>query len=198
MDEYDQFERIYFGKEDKIKGMKDIEKIYELSQPNKILTKIPFQIPYRHLVTIVQISEDWNDIKKILLRTKQIPENIEKNDEENIKQRINHVKYWLKKFAPDKIKFEIQNKIPVIKLSIKQKNIINALIEKFDSIEWDPEDIHNIIYTVSENEEVSIKTSFSTIYQIILGENEGPRAGYFISNLDKNFVIKRLKEAMKL
>jgi len=33
VDEYDQFERIFFGKEDIIKGMKDIEKIYELSQP---------------------------------------------------------------------------------------------------------------------------------------------------------------------
>jgi lysyl-tRNA synthetase class 1 len=198
VDEYDHFERIFFGKEDRLKGMKDIENIYELSQPYKISNKIPFQIPYRHLVTIVQISEEWKDIKNILLRTKQIPENIEKNDEENIKQRINHVKYWLKKFAPNKLKFEIQNKIPDIKLSEKQKNIIEVLIEKFDSIEWEPNALHNSIYAASENEEVSIKTLFSTLYQIILGQNEGPRAGYFISNLDKNFVMKRLKEAIKL
>jgi len=197
VDEYDQFERIFFGKNEIIKGMKDIEKIYELSQPYKIPKKIPFQIPYKHLVTIAQISKDWMDIKKILLRTKQIPENIERFEEENIKQRTKHVKYWIKFFAPNKLKFEIKNKLPNLKLLENQKNIIKTLLEKFDTIEWNPNDIHNEIYTVSENENVSIKTTFKTIYQILLGQDEGPRAGYFISNLDKEFVMNRLKEAVK-
>jgi len=197
VDEYDQFERIFFGKNEIIKGMKDIEKIYELSQPYKIPKKIPFQIPYKHLVTIAQIFKDWMDIKKILLRTKQIPENIERFEEENIKQRTKHVKYWIKFFAPNKLKFEIKNKLPNLKLLENQKNIIKTLLEKFDTIEWNPNDIHNEIYTVSENENVSIKTTFKTIYQILLGQDEGPRAGYFISNLNKEFVINRLKEAVK-
>jgi len=195
--EYDQFERIFFGKEDIIKGMKDIEKIYELSQPYKIPNKIPFQIPYRHLVTIVQISKEWKDIKKILLRTKQIPENIGKFEEKNIKQRTKHVEYWLKFFAPNKLKFEIKNKLPNLKLLEKQKKIINALIDKLNSIEWDPNAIHKEIYAISEIENVSIKTTFTTLYQILLGQNEGPRAGYFISNLDRDFVMNRLKEAVK-
>ena len=177
--------------------MKDVEKIYELSQPSIIPKKIPFQIPYRHLVTIVQISKDWKDIKKILLRTKQIPENIEKFEEENIKQRTKHVKYWIKFFAPNKLKFEIKNTLPTLKFSEKQNNIIHILLDKFETIEWNPKDIHNAIYDVSENEKISIKTSFETLYQILLGQNEGPRAGYFISNLDREFVMNRLKEAVK-
>jgi lysyl-tRNA synthetase class 1 len=197
VDEYDQFERIFFGKEDIIKGMKDIEKIYELSQSYKIPNKIPFQIPYRHLVTIVQISKEWKDIKKILLRTKQIPENIGKFEEKNIKQRTKHVEYWLKFFAPNKLKFEIKNKLPNLKLLEKQKIIINALIDKLNSIEWDPNAIHKEIYAISEIENVSIKITFTTLYQILLGQNEGPRAGYFISNLDRDFVMNRLKEAVK-
>jgi lysyl-tRNA synthetase class 1 len=197
VDEYDQFERIFFGKEEKIKGMKDIEKIYELSQPYKIPNKIPFQIPYKHLVTIVQLSREWKDIKKILLRTKQIPENIKKFEEDNIKQRSKHVRYWLKYFAPNKLKFEIKIKYPNIKLIEKQKKIIKALIQKFNLIEWNPDALHNEIYNVSKMEDVSIKITFITLYQILIGQNEGPRAGYFISNLDKDFVINRLKEAVK-
>jgi len=38
---------------------------------------------------------------------------------------------------------------------------------------------------------------FAAIYQIILGQEKGPRAGFFLSNLDKDFVIKRVKEAIK-
>jgi lysyl-tRNA synthetase class I len=32
---------------------------------------------------------------------------------------------------------------------------------------------------------------------VILGKDKGPRAGYFLSNLDKDFVLKRFKEAVK-
>jgi len=196
IDEYDQIERIYYGEDNSIKGLKDIEKIYELSQINKITEKIPLQIPYRHLVTLVQISSEWKEIKKILLRTRQIPENIESYDEKNIKQRIKHVKYWIKYFAPSEIKFKIKNKLPNLKLTNDQKNIIFKLIEQFDNIDWDASSIHNKIYDVSESEKISIKTTFTTLYQILLGQNMGPRAGYFISNLDKDFVLKRMKESI--
>jgi len=197
VDEYDQFERIYYGKDDIIKGMKDVDKIYELSQPKNIPKKIPFQIPYRHLVTLVQISTEWNDLKNILLRTNQIPEDIEKSDEENIEQRTKHVRYWIEFFAPDKLKFEIKKNLPKLKISDKQKTIVTKLSEKLESIDWKPETIHNIIYEISEENNVKIKTSFETIYQLFLGQTEGPRAGYFVSNLDKDFVIKRLKQAVK-
>jgi lysyl-tRNA synthetase class 1 len=197
VDEYDKFERIYYGNDEIIKGMKDVDKIYELSQPDNIPKKIPFQIPYRHLVTLVQISNEWDNLKNILSRTKQIPDDIEKFDEEHIKQRTKHVKYWIKSFAPNNLKFEIRKNLLKLELSDKQKIIINNLLEKLVTIDWKPENIHNLIYEVSENENVKIKTSFETLYQILLGQKEGPRAGYFISNLEKDFVINRLKQAIK-
>ena len=68
--------------------------------PN-IPKKIPFQLPYRHLVTLIQIGKNWKDVKQILLRTNQIPKNLSKEDEKHLKQRAEHAEYWLKKFAPD-------------------------------------------------------------------------------------------------
>ena len=114
-------------------------------------------------------------------------------------KNINRIKDYdvVSPFIHTKLDKKILNKLPNLKLTDKQKNIINALIKKFSSIEWDPDVLHNEIYSVSENERVSIKTTFSTLYQILLGQNEGPRAGYFISNLDRDFVMKRLREAIK-
>ena len=82
----------------------------------------------------------------------------------------------MKFFAPNKLKFEIKNKLPNLKLLEEQKKIINALIDKLNSIEWDPNAIHKEIYATSEIENVSIKITFTTLYQILLGQNEGPRA----------------------
>jgi lysyl-tRNA synthetase class 1 len=197
VDEYDKLERVYFGKEEEIKGMKDLEKTYELSQPYHVPKKMPFQLPYKHLVTVVQIGETWNNMKKILVRTNQIPEKMSKEDEEHLKQRTEHAKYWLEKHAPDMIKFKVKKQLPRLKLTGEQKKFLMELNETLSSTNWNAEGIHNAIYKVSEERKLHIKTAFKTIYQIILGQEKGPRAGYFLSNLDKDFVLKRIKEAVK-
>jgi lysyl-tRNA synthetase class 1 len=197
VDEYDKFERVYFEKEEAIKGMKDLKKTYELSQPYDVLKTIPFQLPYRHLVTLVQIGKDWKEVKKILFRTEQIPKNLSTDDENHLKQRAEHARYWLDNFAPDMVKFEVKQKMPKVNLTKDQIGFLNSLLKNLSSINWEPEDIHNAIYDSSQEDKIPIKTAFNTIYQIILGQEKGPRAGYFLSNLDKKFVIDRIEQAIK-
>jgi len=197
VDEYDKLERAYFEIEEKSKGMKDLKKTYELSQPYKLPNNIPFQIPYRHLVTIVQLAEKWGELKNILIRTDQIPKDIGKDDEEHLKQRAAHVKYWLKNYAPEMVKFKVLKEIPKLKIDNEQKIFLDVLINILSKSQWNAESIHNAIYEASEKRKISIKIAFKTIYQIILGKEKGPRAGFFLSNLDKDFVINRFKEAVK-
>ena len=197
VDEYDKEERAYFGKEEETKGMKDLKKTYELSQPQTVPKTMPYHLPYRHLVTLVQIGQTWDEVKNILLRTEQIPKNLKKEDEEHLRQRADHVQYWLDNFAPDMVKFEVKESLPKLSLSKEQKTLLTTLQEKLPHINWDPEEIHNAIYEVSEQKNLQIKTAFKTIYQIILNQEKGPRAGYFLSNLDKQFVLERITEAVK-
>jgi lysyl-tRNA synthetase class 1 len=197
VDEYDKEERAYFGTEEATKGMKDLKKTYELSQPHSIPEKIPYQLPYRHLVTLVQIGENWEEVKKILNRTSQIPKDLEKSDEDRLKQRAENVKYWLKNFAPDIVKFEVKKKLPKIKFLEKEKTFLKNLKENLSKIKWEAENIHNTIYSQAEKEKMQINQAFKIIYQVILEQEKGPRAGYFLSNLDKDFVLGRLEEAVK-
>ncbi len=175
----------------------NIIKVFELSQPYNILKTIPFQLPYRHLVTLIQIGKNWEGVKKILLRTGQIPDDLNKEDETHLKQRTEHVKYWLDNFAPDMVKFEVKKKLPKIALSKDRKEFLLSLQEKILKISWSPEEIHNAIYETSKEKDIQIKTAFKTLYQIILAQEKGPRAGYFLSNIDKQFILKRLTEAVK-
>ncbi len=197
VDEYDKWEQVYFGEQEKERGMKDLKKTYELSQPYEIPKKLPVQLPYRHLVTLVQISDNWNELKEILLRTNQIPKNLNKSDEKRLKMRLSHAEYWLKNFAPDNVKFKIQKKLPSLKLDGAEKKFLHSLKKEFEKINWDAENIHNAIYQASEETDLKKGMAFKTIYQIILNRFKGPRAGYFLSNLDKKFVLDRIEEAMK-
>jgi len=159
--------------------------------------KIPHQLPYRHLVTLVQIGENWEEIKKILKRTNQIPKDLEKYDEDRLKQRAENVKYWLKNFAPDIVKFEVKKKLPKIKFLEKERKFLTNLKENFETIKWEAENIHKAIYDEAEKQKMQINEAFKIIYQVILEQEKGPRAGYFLSNLDKDFVLNRFEEAVK-
>jgi len=197
VDEYDQFERVYFGKDEKIKGMKDLDAVYELSQPYDIPTQLPEQVPYRHLVTLVQIAESWEHLQDILKRTNQIPETLQSEDEKRLKQRMDHVLYWLKHFAPSAIRFEVKKQLPRLKLMDDEKTVVQAFIKKSDDIVWNAENIHNLIYQVAEEQNIPATTIFTCMYQLLLGQKKGPRIGYFLSNLDKDFVLKRFQEAIR-
>jgi lysyl-tRNA synthetase class 1 len=197
VDEYDKEEEVYFGKEEEIKGMKDFKKTYELSQPYHIPQAMPLHLPYRHLVTLIQITPTWEGVKEILLRTRQIPSDVKTEDEEHLRQRAEHVRYWLEQFAPDEVKFELQATLPAVTLTAEQRTVLSRLKEKLPSLPWDPETIHNSIYEVSEETKIPIKTAFQAIYQILLGQEKGPRAGFFLSTLDKQFVVNRVTEAIK-
>jgi lysyl-tRNA synthetase class 1 len=197
VDEYDKEEEVYFGKEEEIKGMKDFKKTYELSQPYHIPKTMPLHLPYRHLVTLIQIAHTWDDVKEILIRTKQIPLKVKKDDEEHLRQRTEHVRYWLDRFAPDDVKFEIKETLPQIALTQEHRAVLTLFKEKIPSLVWDPETIHNSIYDISEEAKIPIKTAFEAIYLVLLGQEKGPRAGFFLSNLPKELVLNRVTEAVK-
>ena len=197
VDEYDEEERVYFGVEEEKRGMKDLKRIYELSQPYKVPKKLPLQIPYRHLATIVQITKDWNGILEILRRTGQIGEHLDGEDEERLRRRIEHVTYWLERFAPDKIKFRLQDSLPDVDLRDEQKDFLKEYLNIVKSVDWNAESLHEGVYEASSRAGIDPKTGFRTMYQILLNKDHGPRLGYFLAMLGRDFVVNRLEEALK-
>ncbi|RLF39595.1 MAG: lysine--tRNA ligase [Thermoplasmata archaeon] len=197
VDEYDKEERMYFGEEEAERGIKDLKRTYELSQPYEIPDKLPIQVPYRHLVTVVQITRKWEEIKKILIRNGQIPEELDKRDEERLKKRVENVLYWLDRFAPEKVKFEVKKELPKVSITKDQLNALKVLENILANIEWTPENLHDAIYKCAEKSGTNAKDIFSAVYLIILGQKHGPRLGYFLALLGKDFVMNRLREAIK-
>lgn len=190
VDEYDRYEKIYFGLEEETQATKDAKRVYELSQPYKKPAKMPFTIPYRHLAVVAQIGRNFEEVKEILSRKYKL-ENFDLN---KLKERYEKVLYWLKNYAPDEIKFELKYEKPDIKLDEKELKFLNKLRKKFEEIEWDAEKIHSSIHETAKEVGIKAGKAFSTIYKIFLEKEKGPRAGYFLQSLGKEFVIKRIKE----
>jgi lysyl-tRNA synthetase class 1 len=105
--------------------------------------------------------------------------------------------FWLNHFAPDSVKFKIQKSLPNINLSDKQIKFLDEFLNSMKNIRWDAESIHNQIYAILEKQDIEPMIAFSSIYQVLLKQTKGPRIGYFLSNLEIDFVRNRFKEAIK-
>jgi len=190
VDEYDRYERIYFGLEEGTAGTKDAKRVYELSQPYGIPERAPFTIPYRHLAVVSQIARDFEEVVEILSRRQEI----KGHDMERLRERYEKIKYWLEKYAPEEIKFHLMYEKPEVEISEEERNFLSLLRERMEGLEWEAENIHTCIHETAKEMGISAGKAFRTIYRIMLAKDRGPRAGYFLQSLGKDFVLRRIEE----
>jgi len=72
---------------------------------------------------------------------------------------------------------------------------IKKIIERENKITGD--ELHSEIHNLKIQMRIDPREAFSAIYLIFLGKDSGPQAGWFLASLDKDFVIKRISEAIK-
>ena len=101
------------------------------------------------------------------------------------------INYFKDKVEPNK-KFKTPNKeekVALINLSKKLKLI---------SQELSPEEIQTIVYSVGKENgyEKNLRNWFKLIYQVLLGEEDGPRMGFFISFFGIQDTIKLINDKL--
>ncbi len=57
----------------------------------------------------------------------------------------------------------------------------------------DGEEIQGEIYETAKRHDIDIGDFFGVGYQLFFGEEQGPKLGPFLSNLDEEFVLRRLR-----
>jgi len=172
-DDYQKAADSYFSKKED-----DLSRIFELSQIGKV--EKPPKIRFSTLAQWVQMPNMEEEIRK-----------------EGLTEWAKYAKVWVEKYAPENDKFQIQENFPEqVKLSKEQKEYLKSLEIEF-SKSLDPEQIQLLIYNKAKELGLSSKEAFAAVYSAFLGKDHGPKAGWLIANLDKEFVRKRLNEASK-
>jgi len=197
-EDYERLERIYYRLEGTEEEWAEVARLYELSQVKDIPKEIGPQIPLRHIITLTQISLGNNELLKEMLIRSGYESELSKFDE--ILKRVEYVKIWLEKFAPSQVKFRLQEKTPEIvkTFSPKEKEFLKDLAEKIKEKDWQGDELQNFIYTLAQEHGIEGKRAFQLIYISFLNQPSGPRAGYFLISLPKDFVVNRLLEAGNL
>lgn len=125
----------------------------------------------------------------------QMPNMESEIEKEGLEKWATYAKVWIEKYAPDSEKFLVQKDLPEVAadLSAVQKQFLEKVAQELDK-EWDPEDFQTRIYDIGKELGLGGKDAFAAIYLSLIGKNHGPKAGWLILSLDKEFVKKRFQE----
>ncbi len=195
-DQHDEAAKWYFHKGEKDTLQTDLARAFELAQVSKKKPAERFLPRFSQLVFIIQIPR--LDVYEEAAKMKG--GKLTKADKEEIDLRVSYAKKWLAGYAPEQYRYVLQETLPdaAKNLTDIQKKFLGILMNKLSVYKkWEGETVHSAIHDiVKSNEDFTPKDCFQAIYKIFLGKDFGPQAGWFLSALDKEFVIKRLKEAI--
>jgi lysyl-tRNA synthetase class 1 len=187
VDKYDRTEQDFYDK----KLEENSARAFELSQIESLLKNKPQALPYRHLVTLTQ-SKDGNDEIIATLRRTGYLKNLDENGQKRLEIRTSCIEEWLENHAPESVKFVIQEKPPEIEFNKEDLERINQLKEKMSKVGWTPDEIHDSFYELQEANKTPAKEYFRIMYSVILGKEKGPRLGFFLATMKRDFITERL------
>lgn len=134
-------------------------------------------------------------------------------DRQELQKRISYAKLWINTYAPEDYKYEIQEVVPEVALgfSDKQKEALREVLAYVEQAPiltdtdadgkttktFDGQAMHTELHAIKERTAIDPKEFFEAIYLSVLGKKSGPKAGWFLSVMDKDFLVKRLGEVSK-
>ena len=198
--EFERIERIYYGLEEHAprEDPEDLRRIYELSLPFPPPPPSLHQVPYGHLVTLVQLYPDHDDLLAALYRTGELEEDLDQIYLDCIRSKAMNASNWVEGYADEnqRIKLlEVLDSETLGELSPEQRTYLARLAQALRTTPWEGEAIQDMVFNLSKEVGLKARDAFGAIYVSMLGQGRGPRAGFFLASLDRDWVLTRLEKA---
>lgn len=156
----------------------------------KTVSRVPFSL----LTASYQAAlKDPARTLEIVSRTEYA--GVAKDDADIIKAELQFIDTWLQKRAPDEVKFELLKEAKTNDFTDAEQQFLRQLGEKIAAAPPDADGawFHQAIYDLKDSSGLEPKAMFEILYRSIIGKSSGPRAGWFLSLLPRDWLVKRLK-----
>ena len=116
---------------------------------------------------------------------------------EGLEEWAKYARIWVEKYAPDSEKFAITKDLPeqAKNLTQEQKQYLHKITDLLDK-KLTGEEFQKELFELAKQMNIPTKDAFAAIYTSLIGKDHGPKAGWLILSLDKEFVGKRFKEVV--
>ncbi|HTB49164.1 MAG TPA: lysine--tRNA ligase [Verrucomicrobiae bacterium] len=156
----------------------------------KTVSRVPFSL----LVASYQAAlRDPQRTLEIISRSEYAQ--LAEKDADIITDQLRFIDAWLDKRAPEDVKFSLLTKVPDTDFSEQERAFLRNLADKVATAPEDADGnwFHQTIYAFKDTADLEPKQLFVTLYRVLIGKESGPRAGWFLSILPRDWLVKRLR-----
>lgn len=156
--------------------------------------KLVSSVPFSHLITAYQAAlKDPDKTLQNIKRTEYAK--VAGEQQAVIKRELGFIDRWLATWAPPDARFELLESVKEADFSDAERKYLEALSQKIANgpAEADGEWFHKAIYELDGMAGLTKRQLFTTLYRALIGKEAGPRAGWFLSTLPRDWLIKRLR-----
>jgi lysyl-tRNA synthetase class 1 len=150
-------------------------------------------VPFSHLVASYQAALKDADKTLAVIRRTEYAQTASK-DADIITRELQFIDEWLKRRAPEDVKFELLQDFDPTQFTEPEKTFLMKLGDKVATAPEDADGawFHNAIYELKDELGLAPKEMFTTLYRALIGKDSGPRAGWFLSMLPRDWLVARL------
>jgi len=154
-----------------------------------------YRPPFAHLALLLQVP--GVDLRARVEAEKGEP--LTDLEELILEERTAAARGWLDLYAPERAKIEVQRDgLPSVAagLDADQRRALAALADAVTgAMAWDGESVQAAIFDAARVAGLPAGRMFGALYLSFLGQPNGPRAGWLLASLPRDFVVDRLRAA---
>ena len=157
-------------------------------------SKTVSRVPFSHLVASYQASlKDADKTLEVIMRTEH--REVAKAEAEVIRSELAFIDKWLVKRAPEEVKFSLVDHVNADDFTAEETEFLRALGDKISAAPKDADGtyFHERMYELKDQMNLRPEDMFAVLYRALIGKTSGPRAGWFLSILPRQWLIDRLQ-----
>ncbi len=152
------------------------------------------RVPFSHLVASYQAAlKDVDKTLAIIERTEYAA--IAREDADIIRAELKFIDEWLQRRAPEDVKFALKDSVDPGEFTEQEISFFKLLGDKIATAPASADGVwfHAAIYECKDAANLQPKDMFQALYRLIIGKTSGPRAGWFLSILPRDWLLNRLR-----
>ena len=152
------------------------------------------QVPFSHLVASYQSAlKDVDKTIEIIGRTEH--GDVARAESDIIRAELKFIDEWLERRAPEDVKFSLRSSVDPAEFNEQERVFFAGLADKIAQAPADADGawFHLAIYEFKSDDGMGPRDLFQALYRLTIAKTSGPRAGWFLSILPRDWLLDRLR-----
>ncbi|WP_435124163.1 lysine--tRNA ligase [Halobaculum sp. D14] len=188
VDEFDRFEEVYFGEtaDEELKPLADRAYPFVVDEPRGDRVRLPYTF-----AAVLGMVDDRDFRVKLATDEGHFDEDTPEWAIEDALERVERARRWAER-CDNEYNYRLQTDLPEHDFDDDVEAALDDLAA-FVADGHTGEEIQGEIYETARRHDVEVSDFFEAGYRLFFDETQGPRLGEFLGELEREFVVTRLR-----